>query len=520
MARDYPNTPETAKLGPKLDVAGLVFAAYALLLAACSGDGGDVDSPPPVYFRVDVSLTGAGTASPKTQQVQQGTTASISLLADSGQRIGAASGCGGTLNNATYTTAPIYSNCTVKVELIADTVVFDCSGANCSEILLFHDPAATMPGGMPSPFRGYADASVRKDPTTGEFWMAYSWPHLNSYFDVGSQQYYQVAGVDIHLAHSFNGGANGSWQSGIAGNALWAAHPATDLGASGVSGYTDYEVANLLPVKNADNSVTWYGVRLAYFVTPKDNPLGGKFDCFTPDGCERPNDSFRLEISRADSPPELANAESAVLGGAITSANWGVNTNLAALPEADSSNLDKCMWWNEPALYHEGATLYLVARCMAFAGPLPDLSEFDLMVFATEPEGKAVGEWAWRHVGRLTDAQDASALGGEGLTQADIMIGSQGQLLMIVTPDSWNSGFVHHNCQAVELESIDPPIIKRDRGEIRVWSLITASDQSGLGNGSCTYEAASSAGIVMAKRVFDDPQAALVSALYQTGIMP
>src|SRR5690606_9843785 len=138
---------------------------------------------------------------------------------------------------------------------------------------------ATMPGGMPSPFRGYADASVRKDPTTGEFWMAYSWPHLNPYFDVGSQQYYQVAGVDIHLAHSFNGGANGSWQSGIAGNALWAAHPATDLGASGVSGYTDYEVANLLPVKNADNSVTWYGVRLAYFVTPKDNPLGGKFDC-------------------------------------------------------------------------------------------------------------------------------------------------------------------------------------------------------------------------------------------------
>ena len=51
MARDYPNTPETAKLGPKLDVAGLVFAAYALLLAACSGDGRRSYDPLPATIR-------------------------------------------------------------------------------------------------------------------------------------------------------------------------------------------------------------------------------------------------------------------------------------------------------------------------------------------------------------------------------------------------------------------------------------------------------------------------------------
>ena len=75
-----------------------------------------------------------------------------------------------------------------------------------------------------------------------------------------------------------------------------------------------------------------------------------------------------------------------------------------------------------------------------------------------------------------------------------------GQLVVLVTPSHTNPGAVssHAGCRAVEVESLDPPRLRRVCGHLVVRASVVASDTTSTG--SCGYDAASATGIVLARR--------------------
>lgn len=374
---------------------------------------------------------------------------------------------------------------------------FDCTSGNpdCTLLEILGDTPNTYPNGSSSFFHGFADPTVRQDPQTGRLWMAYSWPRVHILPDGNF-----VPGVDIHLAYSDDGG--NTW---VYHDELWTSHEDTDRGGDGAPGFTDHEVANLLP-RQTENSVIWYGVRLDYFI-----PLEGKYTA-------RPPGSFRIKIMQAASPPDLATAAASTLGSTLTAPGWDVDIDLSAL----STETEKCGMWNEPALYFEEDELFLVLRCLAFDSfqrPAPE--ESDIFVFATSPNDD-VRTWQWRYVGALAGHEEARELGGRGLTQADIVLAQDGTLLAILTPNDWDTSlkeFIHYGCRVVEIESMDPPALKRDdNGKLVVRTVINASDQQPLGPGSCSYDPASATGILIARR--EKTSTAMTSQILQTGMMP
>jgi hypothetical protein len=375
-------------------------------------------------------------------------------------------------------------------------IVFDCAADSdlCPQVLIAGDKAASLPNGQPSPFRGFADPTIRQELASGRLWMAYSWPtvHLS-----GSRQL--VPSIDIHLAYSDDGGQSWSFE-----DVLWASEAESDP-ESGEPGYTSHEVANLLPVQ-IRNENTWYGVRLDYFL-----PNDGGFKA-------RRLSSFRLVIAQAPTPQELGDGESSVLGAARTAPGWNVDVDLSSL----APELSRCEMWNEPALHFQDGELFLAVRCLSFSpASAPLIRNNDLVLFAAHPTDH-IQDWQWRYVGKLAGWAEAQDLGGAGLTQIDLALGQDGQLLAILTPDDWDASlqeFVHYGCRIVEVASLDPPSLARaSTGELKLRAVITASDQEPLGPGACTYEPASVTGVVI---TFRTKEAARFEAwLHQTGVSP
>jgi hypothetical protein len=377
--------------------------------------------------------------------------------------------------------------------------VFDClAGAvDCPELVIDGDAPDQLPGGGLSEFHGFADPTIRKDPDSDRIWMAYSWPNVHV---VGLLQLH-VPGVDTHLAYSDDGGVTWQFHS-----TLWPSEPALDLSGSLEAGYIDHEVPNLL-ARNTASGTIWYGVRLNYFVS---NTGGYQ---------TRKGSSFRLAIMQADSPPELAGADAAVLGSAITHPNWGVDIYLASL----HPDVYPCDLWNEPALYWHEDELYLVVHCLGYddATLLPTVAENDLVVFATTAQGH-VTSWVWRYVGKLAGHEEALELGGVGLTQVDIVRDWNGQWLAVVTPEDWSdteNDFIHYGCRVVEIENMTSPCFSRDGyGNLKVRAVITASDQDRIGPAACSYHPDSATGVIIGRR-YKSPGFMSIF-LHTTGIHP
>ena len=114
--------------------------------------------------------------------------------------------------------------------------------------------------------------------------------------------------------------------------------------------------------------------------------------------------------------------------------------------------------------------------------------------FATTPTGTPA-TWTWRHVGQLADHALATELGQDTILQPDLARAADGTLLFLVTPahvDPNNQvGTTGVGCVAVELESIDPPVIRRDCA----GRAVVRARADGEGIGACTYDAASSTGL-------------------------
>ncbi len=101
----------------------IVIAMALLASTACGGGGTNGGDPPPISFTVAASSGTGGSISPGSTTVASGGTATFTLTAAPGYRIGNASGCGGTLAGTVYTTATISADCAVSAVFFLDGAV-------------------------------------------------------------------------------------------------------------------------------------------------------------------------------------------------------------------------------------------------------------------------------------------------------------------------------------------------------------------------------------------------------------
>ena len=379
------------------------------------------------------------------------------------------------------------------VAAAAPPVRLDCraDSPDCPELTIQGDPHFRLPGLGWSPFRGYGDPSLRRDPASGRLWLTYSYLSLHP-------RPAPELGVSIHLASSDDGGATWRFERRLAesGGELDPAPP----GGPGVS---VHEVSSLAPLAG-DGGGRWFAMHLRYF-----QPFGA--------AGRRPA-SFHFRLSRSGTPRGLYRGRQARLGGPFTAAAWQIDLDLSTL----HPDLSRCTVWTEPALYGLDGALYLVAQCLVIdpaTGARRPQEEF-LGVFSTDGRGP-LGRlgWAWR--GRLTDRRDARALGGQVLTQPDVARARDGSLLLLVTPKSLAGGGRHRGCRALRLESLDPPRLARDAaGRPRVRADIRSSDSTGLGPGLCAYDAASSTGVLFVRTEIDLSLPDIAFRLHATGVHP
>lgn len=108
----------------------LLFAAIAILLSGCGGsEDTDTTTPPteppvqppsPVQYTASSVSAIGGTLDPSSQKVESGKSAIFSITADAGFTLEGITGCGGTLNALTYTTAAMTADCTITPTFITN----------------------------------------------------------------------------------------------------------------------------------------------------------------------------------------------------------------------------------------------------------------------------------------------------------------------------------------------------------------------------------------------------------------
>lgn len=144
---------------------------FCIFVQSCGG-GGDADGeappgstlpPQPTQLVVTATQASGGSVLPLSQNVQNGATATLNITPDEGYTTTSASGCGGTLNGNTYTTAAVTASCTVsasfalKQYLISTSVSAGEGTATPTEQTISHGESAVI---TLAPASGYGIDSV------------------------------------------------------------------------------------------------------------------------------------------------------------------------------------------------------------------------------------------------------------------------------------------------------------------------------------------------------------------------
>jgi hypothetical protein len=173
--------------------------------------------------------------------------------------------------------------------------------------------------------------------------------------------------VSTRLARSDDGGRR--WQFE---RTLWDSPLVDDPERRGPASYFGSETAGLAAIAEAQG-VTWYSVRLSYFLEPVTAYEPRYASSWT----------MRVAAARGDSPAGLARAEEAVLGTGTTHAAYGPHARLTAVDGA----VRDCGMWNNPAIVAEAGRLYVIAECLVFEGTRVDERRTRIVVFRTTPDG-------------------------------------------------------------------------------------------------------------------------------------
>jgi hypothetical protein len=385
----------------------------------------------------------------------------------------------------------------------------DCTPARFPALAIEDDDFSRYPNGEPAGFRGFADPCLRRDPRSGELWMAYSWPHMQH---LGGGRRDFAVGVETHLANSRDGGR--SWRRT---QVLWPRTPARFANprtGAARDGFLSHEVPNLVPCE-IDGRPAWAAARLDYFLGRAGNYK------------DRDNLSFCLRVLAAPSPAALAGAPYVSFGHDLSSPECAVDWNLCDFSE----DFPPAFIPNEPALCFQDGRLYLAFVCMTFQGRSPDFPQSFVAIFSTRPQGP-VRAWQWRYHGKLASHREASELGGEALTQIELALARDGRLLALLTPEAWDprgaekfggdafGGILHRGCAVVEVASLEAPALaRRPDGRLALRAFLYSSEQSEQGPGAAGYDPASETGVLFTLRDLSSPKH-LSWTLHATGLHP
>ncbi|MBM3522206.1 MAG: hypothetical protein FJX57_04550 [Alphaproteobacteria bacterium] len=369
----------------------------------------------------------------------------------------------------------------------------DCSPpfAACPLIAIAGDNVASTPT-----FKGFADPGLIADPARpGRIWMAYS--YLGGRLATGADgRRVGVPHVATHLARSDDSGASWRFDS-----VLWDSELVADPEGRGPMSYFGSETPSLAALRGS-NDTTWFSVRLHYFLEPES--------AYKP----RYSTGWTMRVARAqgESPAALARAEEQTLGVRTTARGYGADVDLNAI----AVELRDCAMWNNPAVFAQGPHLHLVAECLVFAGQAIVAARTRMVLLSTE-HASAARQWRWRYLGVLADHATARDAGGERLVSGTIARGRDGALLLIASPHEGVS-VIGRGCVVLELESLDPPRLRRDPA----GAPVVRARQTGLADrsrrtGACSYDAASVTGIVT---VTATSSRGLQTELRATGLRP
>jgi len=351
----------------------------------------------------------------------------------------------------------------------------DCDAeGECPRIAILDDQPSTGLG----TFHGYADSAIAHDlEVPDRLWLAYSWLDITTGTDPEGESVL-MATVSSHLARSDDRGATFNFV-----HELYPAIPLADPEGSGENGILSSETVSLTAMRS-DGDVTWFGAHLRYFL----RPIRG----YNPNYAT----SWTVRIGAASSPDQLGNTEvvenETVLGVSMTSASYNPNVQLDKLAKLP---IQHCAMVNNPALFAQNGSLYLIVECLAFVGSDSDFNNSTLQVFGTAPTGNPQ-TWVWRHVGKLSDHSLAEEFGVDTILQPEVTLAADGSLMLIVTPANIDTSLQVRTrgdgCVAIELDSLDPPMIKRDT---EGHSVVRANIE-GEGFCACSYDSTSATGIL------------------------
>jgi hypothetical protein len=306
-----------------------------------------------------------------------------------------------------------------------------------------------------------------------------------------------VPHVATRLARSDDGGA--TW---IHDAVVWDSPLLADPERLAPASYFGSETPSLTAVGDAAG-VTWYSVRLGYFLEP--------VTAYAP----RYATSWvmRVTAARSASPAALGGSAESVIGTATTAAVYAPHVRANQL----SLTLATCGFFNNPAVFFEAGRLYLVAECLEFDSGQVSEARSRMVVLRTRPTG-APPTWGWEYVGVLAERALARELGGERLVSATITRAGDGTLLFLATPMAGSAGIPGQGCVAIELASIDPPAVRRNAsGGVIVRARQTAAADAGWHTGACTHDPRSATGIVS---VAATTAKGLQAELLATGLRP
>lgn len=400
-------------------------------------------------------------------------------------------------------------------------VSISCLGdAACPPISIAGDPYAAVAGNT---LRGYADASIRLASDGVTHYMAYSWPTLVTGIGADTRE------IETHLASSTDRGTTWTFVGPLFRDGTSELIPGS--AQQGVHSSEEITIvpAALDPVHPA--TPYWVSVRERYY-----RPLGGSLAYSTY--------HLRVGLAQSASPAALAagvDGEQVILDkndsqsfrDAMPADAVELTTLLAGSGQQD------CDYPVSPALHWDGASghLYLVLECFV-AAATPDLAAdlSRLIVLRTTPYASGAVQpprsWRWEYRGSFGDRATAALMQRNGipaylpnmLLQPEI-VDTGSALLLVVTPTIHDaSGDGRTGCQALELESIDPPVVRMQNGQLVRRAVVNAPDldgtryQFGQQGGSCSYApTASGAGLIFARKR-TNAAGLVTSELFATGI--
>ena len=371
---------------------------------------------------------------------------------------------------------------TADAEGSGEIPAFHCAlNETCPEILIEGDPHAML-GDAPAPFRGYGDPSLEYDPNTGILWLTYSW--LDVLINGTPPNHDVDLGVRTHLAGSDDLGQTFTFRRAV-NDTERVSHPDT-----GDEGWIIREVSTLSRFFNDTWAVLW-------------------FRYLDPYGPAERYDYF-YELARGNEPDELGDVIEHSFSGWATDPSWGAADLSETVPE-----LSDCAAFTEPALYFDDRDLWLATACLVITEGERDVAA-ERLVLLREDFG------TWEYVGTLFDADDAAAFDADRLEQADISVGRDGSLILLVTPIVDGADPMHQGCIAFTIDDLRTASVARDDAGAPLPRHIITADGNGLGPGLCTYDAQSENGVLLVITSVDleSEPPDIVFSLRATGVHP